>query len=144
MNTCSLTSYHQVFVDGTEGTRWAVLTDGRKTHSGLPRKTDAFRAACARMRADRPVGIVLADGSKVTVPAGSADSFLGLDADRNQVHRDPDVSGLVYALTPCCNATGKGASVPSGVVCRSCYREVDGYFGGQATVDVPRASVSKS
>ncbi len=35
----------------------------------------------------------------------------------------------IYALTPCCAATGKGSDVESGVVCRKCYREVDAVYG---------------
>lgn len=37
-------------------------------------------------------------------------------------------------LTECCDATGKGSEV--GIVCRSCYREVDPIFG--TTVDLDR------
>lgn len=35
--------------------------------------------------------------------------------------------GIAYPLTTCCQATGKGAGY--GVVCRSCYAEVDWAFG---------------
>lgn len=52
---------------------------------------------------------------------------------------DPDTGGLIavdttlgegyaYPLTTCCNATGKGGG--SGVICRSCYEDVDWEFGG--------------
>lgn len=50
--------------------------------------------------------------------------------------------GMVYALTPCCKASGKGlVDEESGegyVGCRSCYREVDwayglGFFVGDLT-----------
>lgn len=35
--------------------------------------------------------------------------------------------GMVYLLTPCCQATGKGGE--RGVVCRSCYKDVDDRYG---------------
>ena len=40
--------------------------------------------------------------------------------DENPVH-------LAYPLTPCCGASGKGGG--DGVICRSCYRDVDPMFG---------------
>lgn len=47
----------------------------------------------------------------------------------------PDVR-LVYPLTDCCAASGKGSGdVMSGVVCRSCYREVPPLFGDCAPLD---------
>jgi hypothetical protein len=48
---------------------------------------------------------------------------------------------LAYPLTPCCGASGKGSSnVESGVVCRSCYQEVDPMFGDCAPLySVPMA-----
>jgi len=36
---------------------------------------------------------------------------------------------MVYALTPCCNATGKGWDVETPVVCRHCYLSVSTAFG---------------
>jgi hypothetical protein len=47
----------------------------------------------------------------------------------------PDVR-LAYPLTDCCGASGKGsADAASGVVCRSCYREVSPLFGDCAPID---------
>lgn len=38
--------------------------------------------------------------------------------------------GIVYYLTDCCGASGKGSvNSPTGVCCRKCYREVDAVFG---------------
>jgi hypothetical protein len=40
--------------------------------------------------------------------------------------------GMVYLLTPCCGATGKGVVDEHGrgyVGCRSCYQEVDHCYG---------------
>ena len=34
---------------------------------------------------------------------------------------------IIYALTPCCGASGKG--VEYGIACRACYCEVDGLYG---------------
>ncbi len=39
-------------------------------------------------------------------------------------------SGIIYYLTRCCGASGKGsANSTSGVVCRSCYADVGPEFG---------------
>jgi hypothetical protein len=35
--------------------------------------------------------------------------------------------GMVYLLTPCCVASGKGGE--SGVICRACHRPVDDRYG---------------
>lgn len=40
---------------------------------------------------------------------------------------EPELGG--WYLTPCCGASGKGASVGTGVVCRGCYTEVDPIYG---------------
>jgi len=39
-------------------------------------------------------------------------------------------NGLIYPLTPCCGASGKGGESSTGVICRNCYEEVDGLYGG--------------
>lgn len=75
-----------------------------------------------------------ADGSARQVDSNLAVDLVGLDADRNLVCKR---HGMVYALTPCCNATGKGSHSPTGVVCRGCYRTVDISFGGEARVAIP-------
>lgn len=46
-------------------------------------------------------------------------------------------SGMFYPLTSCCRATGKGAEVETGTVCRSCYREVDPTYGDGCGADHP-------
>lgn len=44
--------------------------------------------------------------------------------------------GLVYYLTRCCGASGKGsANSSTGTVCRACYREVSAEFGRGWRVD---------
>jgi hypothetical protein len=46
--------------------------------------------------------------------------------------------GMVYRLTDCCKASGKGsASCSTGVCCRKCYRAVDATFGWGAYADDP-------
>lgn len=38
--------------------------------------------------------------------------------------------GMIYPLTACCSASGKGsADSPTGVVCRSCYQPVSAVYG---------------
>lgn len=52
-------------------------------------------------------------------------------AEVGQVH-------LAYPLTACCGASGKGGE--AGVICRSCYRDVDPMFGDCAPLySVPGA-----
>jgi len=43
----------------------------------------------------------------------------------------------LFALTPCCQASGKGSDSETGVVCRACYETVDVYFGGPAEITYP-------
>jgi hypothetical protein len=88
--------------------------------------------------------VLLADGATVEAPTTllERDMLLGVDADGNLVVHDPDIPDLVYALTPCCNASGKGsANSPTGICCRACYQPVDSYFGGPAKVTNPRATI---
>lgn len=65
------------------------------------------------------------------------DDLAGIDVDSNLVVKASwSKKPYFYPLTPCCNATGKGSvagDYPC-VVCRSCYREVDPYFGGDTEV----------
>jgi hypothetical protein len=69
------------------------------------------------------------DGSTVTIP----DDFcfdnvkiVGTDSEGDLV---AESDGNLYPLTHCCLASGKGAEVSTGVVCRSCYEEVDSIYG---------------
>jgi hypothetical protein len=50
--------------------------------------------------------------------------------------------GMVYMLTKCCNASGKGSSVDDNdfqIVCRSCYTQVDSIFALGESVEESRA-----
>ena len=50
--------------------------------------------------------------------------------------------GIVYPLTDCCEASGKGsANVDSGVVCRACYSEVSSLYGMGFLTDDPSLPV---
>jgi hypothetical protein len=76
----------------------------------------------------------LADGTTVTVPENLAASARGVDLDGDLViAADWTAAGepeYLFPLTPCCLASGKGSdSAEFGVVCRSCYQEVDPKFG---------------
>lgn len=59
-------------------------------------------------------------------------TIVGRDRDGDLVACTEFVGGgrMLYPLTPCCKASGKGGDSLTGVVCRSCYEEVDGKFGG--------------
>ncbi len=71
-----------------------------------------------------------ADESMRLLPAGLASKVVGLDSDGCLLVplMGEDLDYLI-PLTPCCNASGKGGG--HGVVCRSCYRDVDPKFGGR-------------
>lgn len=51
--------------------------------------------------------------------------FIGLTCGVERIGKDT----LLYPLTECCGASGKGAESPTGVVCRKCYKPVDAIFG---------------
>jgi hypothetical protein len=84
-----------------------------------------------------------------TIPANLADRFRGYDEDGDIVivmvtHVGTDFNDTVpmlddngneylIALTPCCNASGKGGGM--GVICRKCHRDVDGKYGGFVDAD---------
>lgn len=93
------------------------------------------------------VDIPLVNGRHIQVRAGLADRVHGIDADGDALAtlgepdhpiRHPDGSNYLVPLTPCCQADGKGSESATGVVCRACYREVDGKYGGHSTVAVAR------
>ena len=86
------------------------------------------------MTTTTPVTVSFADGSTREVAPEVFAELKGLDADGNLVIAADWNPDYCYALTPCCQATGKGSDSATGVVCRNCYREVDPYFGGPATV----------
>ncbi len=69
------------------------------------------------------------DNSTLTIP----DDFsfdhvriVGRDSEGDLV---VESHGMLHPLTHCCLASGKGAEVSTGVVCRSCYEEVDSIYG---------------
>lgn len=122
---------------GTVASRWRVLDrDGRSVASGLGDRARAERHALERAADEVPVDVQLADGGIVAVAAGVMTWFVGLDGDG---HRVLSQHGLLYPITDCCGASGKGSESETGVVCRSCYRTVDALFGDTATVVFPVA-----
>ncbi len=91
------------------------------------------------------VELTLADGRRIRVPALIADRVRGIDAEGdlliplgepNNPIRHDDGAEYLIPLTPCCHASGKGAESRTGVVCRSCYREVDPKYGGAGALAV--------
>lgn len=79
----------------------------------------------ARTRATLPV--VFADGTERRIPADVAGSVVGLDSSGYVV---AESDGMLYPLTPCCYASGKGSvNSPTGVCCRACYAAVEAYLG---------------
>jgi hypothetical protein len=93
------------------------------------------------------VDVVLVDGRHLQVRAEIANGVRGVDADGDLLVpllpdttiRREDGAELLYPLTPCCQASGKGAETSTGVMCRACYREVDVKYGGPSRIAVARA-----
>ncbi len=52
--------------------------------------------------------------------------IVGMDSEGDLV---AESHGMLFPLTHCCLASGKGAECETGVVCRSCYEEVDPIYG---------------
>lgn len=92
----------------------------------------------------------LANGRSVRVRPALADRVVGVDADNDVVvplgepdkpiYMNDGLTEFLVALTPCCQADGKGsANSPTGTCCRTCYDEVHYKYGTPATVAVPVA-----
>jgi hypothetical protein len=63
--------------------------------------------------------------SKPFPTTARAGKFAGLEVAIEKVGEQ----FMVYPLTPCCHASGKGGESPSGVVCRKCHQPVAGVYG---------------
>lgn len=121
-------------IAGTTATRWFVAdAGGRPIISGLDSQADAIVALTRRVADEQLTAVTLSDGTVRYMTALTAKRFVGVDADGDLVVAQ---HGLVYALTPCCQASGTGTQ--SGVACRACYWPVSPKFGGAAVVAVPR------
>lgn len=93
------------------------------------------------------VELTFSNGLRHLVPCLLAARVRGIDSDGDllvplcdqptPVLRDDQTEYLV-PLTPCCQATGKGAGCSTGVVCRSCFEEVDTKYGldGQVAAEL--------
>lgn len=78
-----------------------------------------------------PGDIEFEDGEVRRVPTGISERILGKDSEGDVV---VGLEGMLYLLTPCCYASGKGWDSETGVVCRSCFQTVDPAYGGLATI----------
>jgi hypothetical protein len=78
------------------------------------------------MTAQRIMLLTFANGATVQTSVFIGSGIVAIDSDGDLIASDYD---MMYPLTPCCHASGKGAEVSTGVVCRSCMDEVDGKFG---------------
>lgn len=65
---------------------------------------------------------------------------LGFDAQGREVAVN---DGVIFLLTPCCSATGKGTvNCSTGLCCRGCYEELyDWEYGMSWTVGDPTAPI---
>ena len=73
--------------------------------------------------------LTFANGDQVLVRADLAPRIVGVDYDGDLVGED---HGMLYALTPCCHASGKGMGHDGDegyVGCRACHEEVDWKYG---------------
>ncbi len=83
--------------------------------------------------------VAFADGSLKLLPSRLAARVVGLDADGDLlVPLMDEMPDYLVPLTSCCNASGKGSSVSTGVVCRSCYRVVSPKYGGSEDCEIAR------
>lgn len=91
------------------------------------------------------VAVVLEDGRRLRVRSVIADRVRGVDVDGDLLVplTEPGqhilgacVDEYLVPLTACCHAHGKGADSATGVVCRTCYREVDPKYGGPGDLSV--------
>lgn len=115
---------------GTTRAIWYGEHNGRRIFSGYPSREVLEATVDEAVRDDQPVQVWFADGNHYdSLPRGTANQVIGLDAFGFLV---AESDGLRYALTPCCHVSGKGGG--HGVVCRSCYEDVDDYFGWFAEV----------
>jgi hypothetical protein len=123
-------------IAGTTQARWYaydVMTD-KDIMSGYETR-EAIEAAIAEREANEAITTAtFADGSTRVMTVDTRKMLDGLDSEGNLVVTSDDIT---YALTPCCNASGKGAESSTGVVCRSCYQEVSERFGDTADVATP-------
>lgn len=122
-------------IAGTTATRWEAVREGRALLSGYETRDEIVEAVLAHIDEETLVPVTFADGSVREIAKGVAAMTIGLDSAGNVV---VDSEGIVYALTPCHNASATGSM---GVTaCRVCYEEVDDYFGGPASVATPVAA----
>jgi hypothetical protein len=112
--------------------RWHVVKDGRQVAAGIRTKAEAERIRAQMVADARIVPVEFAGGRIIALRADTARWALGLDVDGDVVIEHPDMPGWPYPLTPCCHASGKGWNSPTGVVCRSCYADVDPKYGDRA------------
>lgn len=81
-------------------------------------------------RNQEEVCMTFSNGDQVFVAADLAPRIVGIDSDGDLVASD---YGMLYPLTPCCHASGKGMGhddEDGGYVgCRSCHEEVDDKYG---------------
>jgi len=89
------------------------------------------------------IEVMLADGSYVDVPQPLLEGFRGVTFDEYEDRClvvvgwvQKDKSEYLVSLTPCCNATGKGATDEDYgyVSCRGCANEVSDIHGGRIEV----------
>jgi len=88
------------------------------------------------------IEIRFVDGTRQWVPESVGERVVGKDADGNVLVPLDSVflPDHFIPLTPCCFRDGKGASSPTGVVCRGCYETVDAKYGGAETIAVEVAN----
>lgn len=122
-------------IRGTTATSWRVQDASGRSIAFRNSRSDAIASAEQMIADSVPIAVTLANGKQVTVLTGVLSRFRGLDEFGYQVYAMDEGSEHMYAVTPCCGASGKGVS--DGVACRACYVLVDDYFGGFAKVAVP-------
>lgn len=104
-------------LEGTTTEGWYATKGGRRVLAGFHSREEITAFIDEQIAGDRITLINFEHTTEIRrVPIRVAETTLGLNASGLLVVK---CDGLVYCLTPCCNASDKG--VEDGVVCRACY-----------------------
>lgn len=124
---------------GTTVETFEITRDGRFAVGGVGTRAEAEARLAEFVAEIAPTQVRFADGTTVTLPHRTATTVVGLSEEGYVVVAD---HGIQYGLTPCCHASAKGDAV--GIVCRSCYHEVDPFLGGPMEVAIPVTTIGDS
>jgi hypothetical protein len=137
-------------VKGSEGTVNFVTLSKPSRQSLIDQAMSAYDDDAAGQRVsptrEELATVTFEDGQTLSLPGRVRDRLRGLSAEGYVVVSSPDWleedgKEVLYGLTPCCLASGKGLmdeeTFEGYIGCRSCYQEVDPAFGVTLEVTNP-------